>query len=99
MGMLVTYAPRLIEKENVSNLHFPKEDVISISSDRQKRMKDLMSANELGDLAQYKVKILFEDDAGLKKVETTVWKTTKKDVVLKFGIKIPIRRVSKVYFP
>ena len=99
MGMQVTYAPRLIDKESISTLHFPTEDVILAPTERQKRMNDLMNANELGDLAQYKVKIIFRDDAGLKKVETTIWNTTKDDVVLKFGITIPIRRISKVFFP
>ena len=99
MGMQVTYAPRLIDKESISSLHFPQEDVITTTSDRQKRMNDLINANELGDLAQYKVKILFHDDKGPKKVETTIWNTTKSDVVLKFGITIPIHRIYKVFFP
>ena len=89
----------LIEKENIPNLNFPEDDVLVPKTDRDKRMRDLSNANELGDLAQYKVKILFEDASGPKKVETTIWKTTDKDVVLKFGIRIPIHRVVKVYFP
>ena len=97
--MEIAHSPRLIEKENIPGLSFPTEDVLDITSDRDKRKKDLLNANELGDLAQYKVKILFEDNSGPKKVETTVWKTTEKDVVLKYGIKIPIHRVSRVYFP
>ena len=97
--MIATRTPQLIEKENIPNLRFPDTDVLGTNSERAVRLKDLMNANELGDLAQYKVKILFEDENGLKKVETTVWRTTERDVVLKFGIRIPIHRVSKVYFP
>ena len=97
--MQVDVSPQLIDKENIPNLSFPDGDVLPASSDRVKRIKDLKNANELGDLAQYKVKILFVDDAGPKKVETTVWNTTNEGVVLKYGIEIPIRRVSKVVFP
>ena len=99
MGMQFENAPRLIDKENISGLQFPRKDVLDSSLERNKRKNDLLNANELGDLAQYKVKILFEDISGPKKVETTVWSTTNKNVVLKYGIKIPIHRVSKVLFP
>lgn len=99
MGMQIEHAPRLIEKENIPNLHFPNSDVLISNNDRKQRFNDLCNANELGDLAQYKVKIVFEDDAGPKKVETTVWGTTQQEVVLKFGIRIPIQRISKVMFP
>lgn len=97
--MQLISSPRLIDKENIPNLRFPDDDVLTNNSDRKRRMQDLLNANELGDLAQYKVKILFEDNSGPKKVETTIWKTTDDDVVLKYGIKIPIRRVVKIYFP
>lgn len=97
--MQIQSSPRFIEKENIPNLRFPKEDVLMLISDKNQRIKDLMNANELGDLAQYKVKILFEDNSGPKKVETTIWKTTSTDVVLKYGITIPIHRIARVYFP
>ena len=97
--MQIAHQPRLIEKENIPGLSFPEEDVLAVKTDQNQRRKDLLNANELGDLAQYKVKILFEDASASYKVETTVWNTTPKDVVLKYGIKIPIHRVSRVYFP
>ena len=97
--MQIAHSPIIIEKENIPGLRFPEEDVLMVETEKQKRLLDIKNANELGDLAQYKVKILFEDVSGLKKVETTIWKTTEKDVVLKYGIRIPIHRVSRVYFP
>ena len=97
--MQTEHATRLIEKENIPNLRFPSVDVLPDSSSQKQRFKDLLNANELGDLAQYKVKIHFEDEAGAKKVETTVWNTTAKEVVLKYGITIPVHRISKVVFP
>jgi len=97
--MHIRFAPKLIDKENIANLSFPEDDVLSSQTERTNRIKDLKNANELGDLAQYKVKILFEDDSGLKRVETTVWDTTGEQVVLKYGIAIPINRISRVLFP
>jgi hypothetical protein len=97
--MIATLTPHVIEKENIPGLNFPESDVLKSDAEREKRKKDLLNANELGDLAQYKVKILFEDSFGPKKVETTVWRTTETDVILKYGIRIPIHRVNKVYFP
>jgi len=97
--MNLVFTPKLIEKENIANLSFPEEDVLSSNRERENRIKDLKNARELGDLAQYKVKILFQDASGPKKVETTVWNTTSEEVVLKYGIAIPIRRVFRVMFP
>ena len=97
--MQIQSSPRFIEKEAIPNLSFPNGDVLMLMSDKNRRLKDLLNANELGDLAQYKVKILFEDKTGPKKVETTIWKTTSKDVVLKYGITIPIHRIARVFFP
>ena len=97
--MNIAFTPKLIEKENIVTLSFPEEDVLSSNSERADRIKDLKNARELGDLAQYKVKILFEDDSGPKRVETTVWNTTRKEVVLKYGVAIPIKRVFRVMFP
>ncbi len=97
--MQTTSSPRLVEKETIPTLNFPDDDVLSANSERDQRLKDLKNANELGDLAQYKVKILFEDISGPKKVETTIWKTTDREVILKYGITLPIHRVAKVYFP
>ena len=99
MVMQVAHSPIIIDKENIPGLSFPIEDVLMVESEKQKRLIDLKNANELGDLAQYKVKILFEDASGQKKVDTTVWKTTEKDVVLKYGIRLPIHRVVRVDFP
>ncbi|MEQ8324796.1 MAG: hypothetical protein RIC15_05770 [Vicingaceae bacterium] len=97
--MQVLHGPVLIEKENIANLDFPKSDVLENPKEKKERLRDLKNANELGDLAQYKVKILFKDSHGMKKVETTVWNATADNVVLKYGITIPVRRVSKVVFP
>ena len=99
MGQVVTNAPLLIDKEKIPELSFPHEEVLSAPNQISKRLIDLKSAHELGDMAQYKVRILFADTTGKKRVETTIWDLTKKEVILKYGVKIPICRIYRVAFP
>lgn len=94
----ITDHPTLVEKEKIGRLVFPDSDVLSNDKERIRRMADLKRANELGDFAQYKVVIYFEDNVGVKKVETTVWKVTAESIQLKYGIKIPVSRIQKVVF-
>mgnify|MGYP006144176067 CR=1 FL=1 len=53
---------------------------------------------ELGNASKGKVKIIFEDVEGMKKVETTIWGFTDKNVILKKTTIIPIRRIHEVKF-
>ena len=61
----------------------------------QERIKKGM---HLGNTSKGKVKIIFEDVDGLKKVETTIWGFTDKNVILKKTTIIPIRCVHEVKF-
>jgi hypothetical protein len=88
----------LIDKEKIGRLQFPSAEVLSDDMEKIKRMVDLKRANELGDVAQFKVVIYFEDSTGVKMVETTVWKVTSDSIHLKYGISIPISRIHKVVF-
>jgi len=87
-----------IDKAEIPYLHFPKEDVIQSSFDKQKRLDALNKALSLGNLDHFKVKIYFQDIAGLKQVETTIWGLTTKSVILKKGVVIPIARISEIEF-
>ena len=80
-------------------MRFPRGEVLAAPHERDKRTLDLRNAHELGDLLHYKVVIHFLDDAGVKKVETTIWDLKAGLVCLKYGIKIPANRVLKVVFP
>jgi hypothetical protein len=42
------------------------------------------------------MKIYFEDDAGNKMVETTIWGVTDSRVILKQGVVIPVNRIHKI---
>ncbi len=86
--------PKLVDKEDVKKMTFPKEDVLSTEEAKATRMKDIKEAIELGDLAQYKVVITFLDSEGLKKVETTIWGIKGEDIQLKNDIHLPICRIK-----
>lgn len=85
-----------IDKENIKSLQWPSEDVLESSIAKIQRKTDLIKSMYLGNNAKRKVKILFEDDQGLKLVETTVWATTDLLVILKAGSTIPMHRIHLV---
>jgi hypothetical protein len=85
-----------IEKENISSLKFPNNEVLVDAEKRNDRMSDLNRALSLGNLEQTKIKIYFEDEHSFKVVETTVWGVTDKRVILKQGVVIPINRVHYI---
>ena len=91
-----TDKPVSIEKENITGLHFPEEDVLTSKDDLKLRAASLDRALKLGNLEHNKIKIIFEDATGLKQVETTVWGVTDKRVILKQGVVIPIHRVYEI---
>lgn len=92
----ITPTSTLIKKERVSDLHFPNDEVLNTPDSIQERRSQLGKAASLGNLDKHKVNIIFEDDEGIKRVNTTVWAVTETKVVLKAGKAIPINRVHKV---
>ena len=88
----------LIEKEEISEFSFPKEDVLQTEEEREERQVRIKRGMRLGNNMKRKVKIIFEDIEGLKKVETTIWGFTDKNVILKKTTIIPIRRIHEVKF-
>lgn len=91
-----TTQPELIEKENIAGLRFPSGDVLSSNDDKKERAADLQRAIVLGNTQKRKVKIVFEDDKNIKRVETTIWAVTEKSILLKGGVFIPIRRIHSI---
>lgn len=51
----------------------------------------------IGNLEHDKVIILFQDIQGLKKVNTTIWGVTDKEIILKKGVIIPIHRIENIF--
>lgn len=87
---------QLIEKEQIKFLTFPKEDVLNKKKDQIDRVLELQRALSLGNLERQKVKIVFVDNKGLKKVVTTIWGITDKEVILKQATIIPLERIISI---
>jgi outer membrane protease len=87
---------KLIEKEEIVNLHFPKEDVLKKSDEIKERNRSIERAISLGNLEHTKVKIYFSDEQGKKKVHTTIWAVTDTAIVLKQNTILPINRIHKL---
>jgi hypothetical protein len=85
-----------IEKEEIKNLSFPKEEVLKTKSEQEDRAVILKRALSLGNLEQVKVKIVFQDSIGRKSVETTIWGLTTTGVILKESTVIPLNRILMV---
>lgn len=85
-----------VNKEEIKYLQFPKEEVLSSKEDQNERCLMMKRAMALGNLEQEKVGILFLDNEGYKRVETTIWGVTNKYVILKQATVIPLERIVGV---
>jgi|CXWL01.1.fsa_nt_gi uncharacterized protein (UPF0248 family) len=85
-----------VQKEEVSLLIFPNEEVLLTAETIEKRRKALEQAVVLGNTYKGKTKIVFEDSDGVKQIDTHIWGLTDKRVILKQGIVIPIHRIHEV---
>ncbi|QKX07641.1 hypothetical protein HN014_15915 [Aquimarina sp. TRL1] len=85
-----------IEKEQIKFLKFPKKEVLNKRKDQIDRILELQRAMVLGNIEHQKVKIVFVDDNGIKRVETTIWGITDKEVILKGSTIIPLKRIIRI---
>jgi len=88
--------PALIEKEEVLNLRFPAQEVLTSEAAIILRKAELERALKLGNIEHGKIIVIFEDMDGVKQVETTIWGVTDKRIILKQGIVIPIHRIHEI---
>ena len=86
-----------IEKEMISKLKFPNKEVLTSKIARINRISCLKRASILGNIDRTKMKIIFRDNDGVKKVNTTIWGQTEKYVILKGSNLIPLNRILDVY--
>jgi uncharacterized protein (UPF0248 family) len=91
-----TEKPVLIDKEVVSDLRFPEPDVLFNPAAILKRKNEIERAVYLGNTEHTKVRIMFQDADGLKQIETTIWGSTDKRIILKSGMVIPIHRIQEI---
>ena len=92
----MTSTPTLIEKENVADLLFPTQAIDKTKEDMVKLIRKLRRSMVLGNIHRTKMRIIFEDNIGLKEVRTTIWAVGDKNIVLKKGVVIPINRLVDV---
>jgi hypothetical protein len=86
----------LINKETISELVFPFNDVLEKKDDQQKRLEKLKTAMVLGNGFKHKVKIIFRDLHERRFVETTIWFVSDSHVTLKSGLIMPISCIEDV---
>ena len=91
--MQVVKEPTLIEKEMSSSLSFNGSRKIE---QHPNLIDQLANATRLGNGYRGKVAILFEDDEGLKRVDTTIWAHGTEYICLKGGVWLPISRIVEV---
>ena len=87
--------PVIVDKEAIPLLRFNNKT--HVKQDKG-LMSKLVEATTLGNLHHGKVAIIFEDDEGVKQVETTIWCTGGDYICLKVGVWLPISRIHKVVF-
>ncbi len=94
MENLVT---KKIEKEEVANLNFPSKPIKLRSAEEQKSLvQKLKKAEQLGNLFHNKIEIVFQDEEGLKEVNTTIWAVGEDHILLKKGVFIPVNRIVSI---
>jgi len=88
---------QVIEKEKVSELNFPIKPIKLRTAEEQKKLfKKLKDAEKLGNLFHNKIKLIFQDDNGLKSVFTTIWAVGEDHILLKKGVFIPRHRIVSI---
>ena len=83
----------LVEKESIPSLSFTDKSRVQQHPNLRKQID---KATILGNIHRRKVSIVFEDDHGTKRVDTTIWASGAKYVCLKGGVWIPINRLKEI---
>ncbi len=83
-----------IEKEQIANLTF--KDTETVVQNPLEIKRQLSAALVLGNSQKHKVRLIFDSDAGLKMVHTTIWALGEEHVILKKGISIPTDKIIEV---
>lgn len=87
----------LINKEEIVNYRFAHEEVLAKPEEIKLRKSELDRAIRIGNAHHGKIGLVFKaGDGTLKKVETTVWDSSDKYIILKGGISIPVHCITEV---
>jgi len=94
--MITTFTPQVIEKEDIPSLSFPSDPLTRTPQETEALLRKLRRSMVLGNIHRTKRRIIFEDAEGTKEVRTTIWAVGDKNIVLKRGVIIPIKRLIDV---
>jgi hypothetical protein len=83
----------LIQKETIVDCRFLNDIQLNQKENLLQQIKD---ATILGNSHRSKVTIIFQDDVGIKRVDTTIWASGAKFICLKGGLWIPINRIIEI---
>ena len=83
----------LIQKETIVDCKFLNDIQLNQQENLLQQIKD---ATILGNSHRTKVTIIFQDDDGIKRVDTTIWASGAKFICLKGGLWIPINRIIEI---
>ena len=83
----------LVEKETIPSLTFNDKSKVKQHPNLRKQID---KATILGNTHRRKVSIVFQDDIGMKRVDTTIWASGSKFVCLKGGVWIPINGLKEI---
>lgn len=87
--------PEVIEKERVKDLTFKQPAAFKQDPELHRHLDE---ATRLGNGYHTKVGIIFQDDLGLKRINTTIWATGTKFICLKGGMWLPIDHILELKF-
>lgn len=83
----------LVQKETIVDCKFLNDIQLNQQENLLQQIKD---ATILGNSHRTKVTIIFQDDTGIKRVDTTIWASGAKFICLKGGLWIPINRIIEI---
>lgn len=87
--------PVIIEKERVRDLSFKIKNSFRQNPEIRRHLDE---ATRLGNGYHTKVGIIFFDDDGLKRINTTIWASGANYICLKGGMWLPIENIVEIKF-
>ena len=93
---MMTLSTQIVEKESIPSFQFDYREVLDSEEARARREAQLMRAISMGNTYRRKVNITFATVEGLKTVRTTIWASTRTQLILKNGIHIPLCTVKEL---
>lgn len=94
--MNATKRIRKVDKDQLKECAFEKPVVAHSDYELAERNRRLYLAMLMGNNFESKVKIVFNTAEGYCEIQTVIWATTEKYVLLKGGSCIPLEAISKV---